>query len=198
MPDFRCDMLDERGVILFSAEIIAETQEGAIQHASDILRTSNQSLSSRRVYAFEVWSGTSRLFPAQQNAMVVPTGRSENRVKLIVVDDDQETRSLVAGFLVDAGYLVIQAADGAQALALLTDDRSLRMMISDIRMPAMSGIELAEEAVRRHPKLRVILISGFIDQPHTWPFLMKPFRRFRLCDLVAHAISWPMPPSPIP
>ena len=65
MPDFRCDMLDKRGSILFSAEIIAETLEGAIGHASDVLHTSNHSSASRRVYAFEVWSGTSRLFPPQ-------------------------------------------------------------------------------------------------------------------------------------
>jgi hypothetical protein len=65
MPDFRCDMLDERGGILFSADITAETQEGAFRHAADILRTSNDSSSSRRVYAFEVWSSTSRLFPPQ-------------------------------------------------------------------------------------------------------------------------------------
>jgi hypothetical protein len=65
MPDFRCDMLDERGGILFSADITAETLEGAIRHASDVLHTSNRSSASRRVYAFEVWSGTSRLFPPQ-------------------------------------------------------------------------------------------------------------------------------------
>ena len=123
------------------------------------------------------------------NAMVVPTVRSESRVKLIVVDDDQEVRSIVADFLADAGYWVLQAADGAQALVLIADDPFLRMMISDIRMPKMSGIELAEEAVRLRPKLRVILISGFIDQPHAWPFLMKPFRRSRLYDLVAHEMG---------
>ena len=78
-------------------------------------------------------------------------------------------------------------ADGPQALALLSDDPFLRMMISDIRMPAMSGIELAEEAVRLRPKLRVILISGFTDHQATkWPLLMKLFRRSKLCGLVAH------------
>jgi len=66
MPDFCCHMLDERGHILFPADIIAESLETAIQHASDILHMSNQS-SSRRVYSFEVWSGTSRLFPPQVN-----------------------------------------------------------------------------------------------------------------------------------
>ena len=107
--------------------------------------------------------------------------------KLIVVDDDQEVRSIVADFLADAGYRVLQAADGAQALGLIADDPSLRMMISDIRMPKMSGIDLAEEAVRLRPKLRVILISGFTDHQATkWPFLMKPFHMSRLCGLVAH------------
>jgi DNA-binding NtrC family response regulator len=80
-------------------------------------------------------------------------------------------------------------ADGAQALLLIADDPFLRMMISDIRMPKMSG-EVAEEAVRLRPKLRVILISGFTDHQTTkWPFLMKPFRRSRLCGLAAHEMG---------
>jgi CheY-like chemotaxis protein len=85
-------------------------------------------------------------------------------VKLLVVDDDHDVRGVVAGFLVDAGYAVLQAEDGQQALTLLTDDPSLRLLITDIVMPRMSGIELAEEAVRRRPELPVILISGFADK----------------------------------
>ena len=115
--------------------------------------------------------------------------RGDNGVKLIVIDDDPDVRSIVAGFLVDAGYCVLEAEDGAQALAMLTENACLRMMISDIRMPNMSGIELAEEAVRRRPKLRVILISGFTDQPHKWPLLRKPFRSSTLCNLVAQEMA---------
>ena len=70
MPDFCCKMLDQRGGVLFPSDIIAENLEAAIRHASDVLHTSNQSSSSRRVYAFEVWSGTSRLFPPQVNTVV--------------------------------------------------------------------------------------------------------------------------------
>ena len=110
--------------------------------------------------------------------------------KLIVVDDDHEVRSIEADFLADAGYGVLQAADGAQAFVLIADDPFLRMMISDIRMPKMSGIDLAEEAVRLRPKLRVILISGFTDHQATkWPLLMKPFHMSRLCGLVAHEMG---------
>ena len=68
MPDFRCKMLDERGGTLFSEDITADTLESAIRHASNVLHTSNLPCSSRRVYAFEVWSGTSRLFPLPFNA----------------------------------------------------------------------------------------------------------------------------------
>ena len=49
MPDFRCNMLDEHGHMLFPAEIVAENLDAAIQHASVILRASNQSSSSRRI-----------------------------------------------------------------------------------------------------------------------------------------------------
>ena len=62
MPDFRCGMLDERGA--FPSETSQPRHlDAAILHASNILHTSNQSSSSRQVHSFEVWSGTSRLFP---------------------------------------------------------------------------------------------------------------------------------------
>ena len=106
--------------------------------------------------------------------------------KLLVVDDDQDVRLVVEDTLVDAGYRVLQAEGGAQALVLLDEHPSLRVMISDVHMPDMSGTALAEEAVRRRPDLRVILISGFIDQVRPrWPLLRKPFLISKLCDLVA-------------
>jgi hypothetical protein len=67
MPDFRCHMLDERGDVLFPADLTVDTVEAAILHAFDILRTSNEHSSSRHVYAVEVWSGTSRLFPPEMH-----------------------------------------------------------------------------------------------------------------------------------
>ena len=68
MPEFRCKMLNERGGTLISADITADTLDGAIRQAAEVYHTSNSSSPSRRVHAFEVWSGTSRLFPPPLNA----------------------------------------------------------------------------------------------------------------------------------
>jgi hypothetical protein len=66
MPEYRCNMLDERGDVLFPADIVAEDLEGAIRHAFEVLRLSNRDTSvSRRVYALEVWSDDGRLFPRE-------------------------------------------------------------------------------------------------------------------------------------
>jgi hypothetical protein len=68
MPEFRCKMLNERGGTLILADITADTLDGAIQQAAEVYHSNNLSSSSRRVHAFEVWSGTSRLFPPPLNA----------------------------------------------------------------------------------------------------------------------------------
>jgi hypothetical protein len=65
MSDFCCKMLDKRGAIDSAADITAPNLEAAIGQASALLHASNQSSSSRRVYSFEVWSSTSRLFPPE-------------------------------------------------------------------------------------------------------------------------------------
>ena len=95
----------------------------------------------------------------------------------MIVDDDPEVRIIVAEFLRDFGYQVIQASGGAEALDLLARNPDLRMIITDIRMPDMSGIELADIATRRQSDLKIILISGyFVSQQVERRFLRKPFR----------------------
>jgi len=109
--------------------------------------------------------------------IVSPEARHAARAKLMIVDDDPEVRIVVAEFLQDFGYQVIQAGGGAEALELLASTPDLRMLITDIRMPDMSGIELADRATRRRRDLKVILISGyFVSQHVAYRFLRKPFR----------------------
>lgn len=96
---------------------------------------------------------------------------------ILVVDDDEEVRLIVAEFLEDFGYDVIQADGGIAALGLLDAHPSIRLVITDIRMPDMSGLELADIATARQSELKVILISGYFRETQvTRPFLRKPFR----------------------
>jgi CheY-like chemotaxis protein len=100
---------------------------------------------------------------------------------ILVVDDDPEVREVVAEFLEDFGYQVLQAGGGVEALGVLAQTSDVRMLITDVRMPDMSGLELAEVATQRQHDLKVILISGyFMPQPISRRFLRKPFRMSEL------------------
>lgn len=79
--------------------------------------------------------------------------------------------------LEELGYSVVQASDAFEALGKLEACPGLVIMVTDVRMPGMSGFELLDIAVERYRQLKVILISGyFTPQPLRCRFLQKPFR----------------------
>lgn len=95
---------------------------------------------------------------------------------ILVVDDNADILDIVTERLDMAGHDTLRATGGAEALALIDAVPGLRLMITDIRMAGMSGLELADAALARRPDLRVILTSGYF-QPQTlrMRFLQKPF-----------------------
>lgn len=81
---------------------------------------------------------------------------------ILVVEDDAAVREAVVWVLQLMGYETREAENGPTALDLLDQDPSIQLMFSDVVMPkAMSGIELAEEARRRHPDLKILLTTGY-------------------------------------
>ncbi|HZL98909.1 MAG TPA: response regulator, partial [Planctomycetota bacterium] len=78
---------------------------------------------------------------------------------VLVVDDETEVRRVVHGLLEQAGYQVMSAPDGEQALALL-EWSMVDAVLCDIFMPNKEGIETCAELRRRYPALRVIAMSG--------------------------------------
>lgn len=100
------------------------------------------------------------LLHAVRRTLDRPTGvHGDRRVTVLVIDDDAEVRRIVHGLLEAAGFQVMTAPDGAQALALL-EWRACDVVLCDIFMPNKEGIETCTEIRARFPTLRVIAMSG--------------------------------------
>jgi signal transduction histidine kinase len=104
------------------------------------------------------------------------------RASILLVEDEEAVRSALELVLTNAGHQVTAASDGQQALDWVSDpDAHCDLVITDVVMPRMSGLELARSLATARPEVRVILISGHLDDPamHEWddhfPFLAKPF-----------------------
>jgi CheY-like chemotaxis protein len=108
---------------------------------------------------------------------------------ILVVDDDPELRHVLVETLTDADHTVLAAADGFEAIRILTE-RHIDLLIADVRMPGIDGFELARQAKVMRPLLHVIYISGYDFHKEKGagrilgPILNKPIRqddiRFRV------------------
>lgn len=120
---------------------------------------------------------------------------AENPV-ILVVDDDDPVRVMLARLLRTQGYSVIQASNADQARNAL-DHQQPDLVISDIVMPGESGIELRRGIAARWPELPVILISGYSAEgpaefaartPNT-TFVQKPFAADQFLALVEQTLA---------
>ena len=80
---------------------------------------------------------------------------------VLVVEDDDQLLALTAELLRDLGYGVIVARGGAEALSVLVEHPEVRLLLTDVGMPDMSGRVLAEEAQKRRPELKVLFTTGY-------------------------------------
>ena len=109
-------------------------------------------------------------------------------IRILLADDDDVMRDFLARALVRAGYAVESVDRGTTALELIRSGESFDLLLTDIVMPEMDGIELAQKASIINPELRVMFITGFSAVtlkagqalPHA-KILSKPFH---LRDLV--------------
>jgi PAS domain S-box-containing protein len=91
----------------------------------------------------------------------VPRAQGET---VLVVEDQPDMRSLSVEMLTHLGYAVLEAPDGGTALRVLDAHREIAVLFTDVGLPrGMDGRQLAEEAKRRRPKLKVLLTSGYAD-----------------------------------
>lgn len=88
--------------------------------------------------------------------------KAGEKVHILVVDDDPGQRSLLESFLTGHGFTVVTAASGSEALNLLDQDVPT-MLISDVRMPGMSGLDLLKHVRKNSPMLPVLLVTAYAD-----------------------------------
>ncbi|HZN96636.1 MAG TPA: response regulator [Gemmatimonadales bacterium] len=98
---------------------------------------------------------------------------------ILVVEDEKSVRRITARILTDAGFRVLEAPGGAEALTLLTQlgPQVVWLVVSDIVMPGISGRELAATIAQKWPAIQVLLHSAYAESPEgfTGGFLRKPF-----------------------
>jgi len=101
---------------------------------------------------------------------------------ILIVDDNPNMASLLSEMLEVFHYKSVQAGDGKEALSKL-GKQTFAMVITDLRMPNMNGLELLKNIKGKHPKMPVVIISGYSasefesdpDCPKPDGFLSKPF-----------------------
>ncbi|HEY0112176.1 MAG TPA: response regulator [Allosphingosinicella sp.] len=103
-------------------------------------------------------------------------------LKILLVDDHEGVRRTTAALLRDVGHEVLEASDGPEVLALLSDDPDCcELLISDYAMPHVSGVEVIRQAREAQPRLPAIIITGYAEgqavarRPDDVTLLAKPF-----------------------
>jgi CheY-like chemotaxis protein len=117
--------------------------------------------------------------------------------RILVVDDTVEVRTLVCRILEGQGYDVIEVSDAPKAILAVTDaNGKIDLLVTDIKMPGMDGVELARQLTGRYPQIHVLFISGQCDeseiQTHMekgFGFLSKPFMPHVLLAAVQEALA---------
>jgi len=85
--------------------------------------------------------------------------------RILIAEDDESVRGLIARALLENGHDVVTAADGGAALETLTRERGrFDLLLADVKMPVMDGIALALAAARDHPDMAILLMTGYADQ----------------------------------
>lgn len=132
--------------------------------------------------------------PTERPAPEPPPAPAEPGCAVLLAEDEPGVRMLARMILQTRGYRVTEAADGAEAIALLEAGGAFDLLVTDVRMPGADGTQVATRARERLPAVRVVFMSAFTDTTPTVPgsvFLSKPFPPASL----AHAAERAQPPG---
>lgn len=136
--------------------------------------------------------------PEQSAAPIIGAASLEGTETILVVDDESMLRGLMVGALRKRGYSVLEAADGVEALQVANQhDGPIHMLVTDVNMPNMNGIELAARMKALFPDAAALLVSGYseelfaenVDLSDALPLLRKPFKTRDFLDTIRSLLA---------
>ena len=116
---------------------------------------------------------------------------------ILIVDNEDGVRTLAETVLSEAGYPVMTAPDGVAAFRMLERHPEIALLFTDIVMPKIDGLMLADMAKLRHPGIKVLYTTAYRDEMNRQPgyrygaVLAKPYRPAQLEAAVRHALTTP-------
>lgn len=120
-----------------------------------------------------------------------------SEVKIVVVDDSDFSRTIIKKLLSDAGYQIVGEASGAETALNIINEKKPHIVITDIVMPEISGIELTEKINQNFDNIAVVVISS-LSQEHVIleaigagasDFIPKPIQKEQLMDSIEKIVS---------
>ena len=117
---------------------------------------------------------------------------------ILLVDDDVAVREIVRDILIEEGFAVLEAANGEEAMRVIErDDGTIRLLLTDVVMPRMNGLQLAKNVGQRRPEMPILYMSGHVDPaglgqgslPVGAALISKPFSQELLVERVRIALA---------
>ena len=125
---------------------------------------------------------------SQMNETLQPT--------ILIVEDEALLRLVAVETFQDAGYKVLEASNGDVGLSVLKSDAKIDLLITDVKMPGLSGYQLAEAGLDLRPEMKVVLMTGYASEAipaalrsASIRILYKPFNFDELSSLVEKIIE---------
>ena len=141
---------------------------------------------------------TTVLIPPRNSGAILakkPSSDPKGGWTVLLVEDDRDVRDMTVARLEDMGHRVLETDSATSALGMLAEGATVDFMLTDINLPGgMNGVDLARQARRLHPRLKLLFVSGCrppreIERNLSGEILLKPYRREELTAAMARAAA---------